>query len=41
MAKIKWNWETFWKVIKFIFTIGLSHIEKHKNNTNNQKQQEK
>lgn len=35
MAKIKWNWEKFWKVIEFIFTIGLSHIKKHKENKNN------
>lgn len=40
MAKIKWNWDTFWKVMEFIFTLGLSHIKKHKTekdekNTNN------
>lgn len=39
MAKIKWDWNLFWKVVKFILTIGLSHIakkeEKNKNNTNN------
>lgn len=39
MAKIKWDWNLFWKVVKFILTLGLSHInkreEKNKNNTNN------
>ena len=35
-------WNTIWEIIKFILTIGLSHINKRKenqnkeNNTNNQ-----
>lgn len=30
-------WNTIWEVIKFILTLGLSHINKRndKNNTNN------
>lgn len=35
-TKIKWNWDTFWKVLEFIFTLGLSHIKKHKTNKNNE-----
>ena len=36
MAKIKWNWGTFWKVLEFIFTLGISHIKKHKTNKDNE-----
>lgn len=32
MAKKKEIWNTIWEVIKFILTLGLSHIEKHKKN---------
>ena len=40
-TKVKWDWGVFWKVVKFVLTLGLSHInkkeEKKENNTNTKK----
>lgn len=30
-------WTAFFEVLKFIFTLGISHIDKRKNNLNNEK----
>lgn len=32
MTNKKEIWNTIWEVIKFILTLGLSHIEKNKKN---------
>lgn len=29
-------WTSFWQVIKFILTLGISHIDKRNNNLNNE-----
>lgn len=36
MSKNKAIWDTIWRIIKFILTIGISHIDKRKdkNKTN-------